>query len=208
MVQRYKKNPTWQRQVAFFLYFCTAMEQEVALAVEALRRGATLLYPTDTIWGLGCDARRAEALERLYALKGRDRSKSMLILCTAAVADAPWAAPADRPTTYILPREVWSTALRVPVADGLAAADGSLGIRMVSHPFCAEVIGRLGAPLVSTSANLSGCPSPQRYEDIAPELLQRVDHCVQPLPAFLTSETRGSRIIKIELDGSRTVIRP
>ena len=194
----------------FFCYFCIAMEHEITLAVEALRRGATLLYPTDTIWGLGCDARNAEAIEEVYALKGRDRSKSMLILCTAEVVDATWdtAAFRNRPTTYILPSSLWRKALRVNVADNLVASDGSLGIRLVNHPFCSEVIRRFGAPLVSTSANLSGHPSPASYDDISDELKCRVGHVVTPLPEFLSHESRGSRIVKIDEGGALTVIRP
>ena len=184
------------------------MEQEISLAVEALQRGETLLYPTDTIWGLGCDARRGDALDLLYNLKGRDRSKSMLILCTPEVADADWCEPAERPTTYILPASRWKAALRVEVAPSLAAADGSLGIRMVDHPFCSEVIRRLGAPLVSTSANIRGHPAPLRFDDIDLSLRQQVGYCVQPLPCFFSGETLGSRIIKINDDGSHTVIRP
>ena len=94
------------------------------------------------------------------------------------------------------------------IADNLAAADGSLGIRIPQHAFCQEVIHRLGAPLVSTSANLSGRPSPQNYEEIEEELKRRVDFCVPPLPELLSTETRGSRIVKLLPDGTTTILRP
>ncbi len=198
---------------AFFSYFCTMnVSEAIQQTITALRAGKTILYPTDTIWGVGCDARNRNAVERLYALKERDHSKSMLVLVAEipnnlSILNNP-IAPTDRPTTYILPEERWRSLLGNGIADNLAAADGSLGIRIPRHPFCQEVIRQLGAPLVSTSANLSGHPSPQRYEEIEEELKRRVDYCVPPLPEFLSNETRGSRIVKIHPDGSTTIIRP
>ncbi len=179
------------------------MEQEINHAVEVLRQGGVILYPTDTIWGIGCDARNADAVERLYTIKERDRSKSMLVL----VANGRMAED-GRPTTYILSRAIWNDEMHLKVADNLPADDGSLGIRVPQHTFCQEVIQRLGAPLVSTSANLSGRPSPKSYNEIEKELKQRVDYCVPPLPIFLSNETRGSRIVKIAPDGTETIIRP
>ncbi len=181
------------------------MEQIIDQTVEALRAGKTILYPTDTIWGIGCDARNSDAVERLYAIKERDRSKSMLVL----VESGKWkAASEDRPTTYILPRTIWHDGMHLEVSPNLPADDGTLGIRIPNHRFCQEVIRRLGAPLVSTSANLSGRPSPATYQDIEKALFERIDFCVPPLPEFLSGETRGSRIIKINDDGSQTVLRP
>lgn len=181
------------------------MEQEITHAVETLRRGGIILYPTDTIWGVGCDARNAEAVERLYAVKGRDRSKSMLVL----VERKRWKVENEtRPTTYVLPRGRWQVLLGDEIARNLPAADGTLGVRCPDHRFCQEVIRRLGAPIVSTSANLSGRPSPQTYDEIEEELKCRVDYCVAPLPEFLSGETCGSRIVKINADGSQTVLRP
>ena len=173
--------------------------------VEALHTGKTLLYPTDTIWGIGCDARNAVAVERLYAIKERDHTKSMLVL----VENEKWRMKSDeRPTTFILPEEIWKKEMRLDIADNLPAADGSLGIRVPNHAFCQEVIRRLGAPLVSTSANLSGHPSPKCYNEIEEDLRRRVDFCVPPIPELLSEETRGSRIVKLLPDGTQTVIRP
>jgi L-threonylcarbamoyladenylate synthase len=98
--------------------------------------------------------------------------------------------------------------MHLAVADNIPAADGTLGVRMPKHTFCQEVIRLLGAPLVSTSANLSGRPSPRNYNEIENELRRRVDFCVPPLPELLSEETRGSRIVKINADGSTTVLRP
>lgn len=188
------------------MYFCSVEIVEIIeQTVEMLQRGGTILYPTDTIWGIGCDARNRDAVERIYAIKERDRSKSMLVL----VADGMLPTEADsRPTTYIMPREKWGPMLGDNVADNLPAVDGSLGIRLPRHTFCQEVIRRLGAPLVSTSANLSGHPSPLQYSEIEDTVKQRVDYCVPPLEEFLSAETRGSRIVKVNPDGTITVIRP
>lgn len=204
-MQNYKKIFIRASGDAFFSYFCSAMEKIVEQAVAALRSGKTLLYPTDTIWGIGCDARNGEAVEKLYAIKERDHSKSMIIL----VESGKWKVESDgRPTTYILPKEIWQGEMGLEVADNLAAADGTLGIRMPKHPFCQAVIKELGAPIVSTSANLSGHPSPQNYEEIEEELRRRIDYCVPPLAEFLSEETRGSRIVKLNPDGSQTILRP
>jgi L-threonylcarbamoyladenylate synthase len=180
------------------------MQHIIEQTVEVLRRGGTILYPTDTIWGIGCDARNAAAVERLYAIKERDHSKSMLVLVESGTRRVECGA---RPTTFILPRERWQVLLGNVIADNLPAADGSLGIRIPNHRFCQEVIGRLGAPLVSTSANLSGHPSPASYDEIEEVLKCRVDYCVPPLSEFLSGVTQGSRIVKINSDGSETVIR-
>lgn len=205
-LQRYKKKLIAQKHVRFFLYFCSVkMEEIIEQTVDVLRHGGTILYPTDTIWGIGCDARNSDAVERLYAIKERDHTKSMLVL----VESGEWRlVSGERPTTFILPRERWQTMLGKVIAGNLPAADGSLGIRMPKHGFCQEVISRLGAPLVSTSANFSGRPSPTSYDEIEDELRLRVDYCVPPLPEFLSGVTQGSRIVKINADGSETIIRP
>ena len=191
---------------AFFCIFAHMNSDEIiTYSVETLLRGGIILYPTDTIWGIGCDARNSEAVERIYSIKERDRSKSMIIL----VESGKWTMESDdRPTTYILPRAIWHDEMHIAVADNIPAADGSLGIRQPRHAFCQEVIRRLGAPLVSTSANLSGHPSPQKYNEIEEAVKLRVDYCVPPLEEFLSAETRGSRIVKVNPDGSLTVIRP
>lgn len=180
-------------------------EEIIQQTLEVLRRGGTILYPTDTIWGIGCDARNANAVERIYNIKERDHTKSMLVLAENSI----WKdVDGGRPTTYILPRSLWHDKMQLEIAPNLPADDGSLGVRIPQHRFCKEVLHRLGAPIVSTSANLSGHPSPTRYEDIEKALIERIDYCVPPLAEFLSNESRGSRIVKIELDGSETIIRP
>ena len=209
-MQNYKLFSIRASGDAFFSYFCTMnFEKAIQQTVAALRDGKTLLYPTDTIWGIGCDARNRDAVERLYAIKERDHSKSMIVLVAthSIILNTP-NSPTNRPTTYILPKKLWQPLLGDTIADNIPAADGSLGIRVPHHAFCQEVIRRLGAPLVSTSANLSGHPSPKCYNEIEEELRRRVDFCVPPLPELLSEETRGSRIVKLLPDGTQTVIRP
>lgn len=204
-MQKYKKKSIRTSGDAFFSYFCTMkMDDMILQAVDALRSGQTLLYPTDTIWGIGCDARNRDAVERLYTIKERDHTKSMLVLVESGIWEME---SAERPTTYILPYPVWHDKMHLSVAGNIPATDGTLGVRVPRHAFCQEVIRQLGAPLVSTSANLSGHPSPQNYNEISDELKRRVDFCVPPLPELLSGETRGSRIVKINPDGTQTVIR-
>ena len=179
-------------------------------ALQVLQMGGILLYPTDTIWGLGCDATNAAAIEKIYSIKKRDASKSMLILCLDVkqaknyVVSFPKAAEdlllhAQRPTTIIYPQ-----ACNLP--DVLVANDGSIGIRIPDMEFCAELLRRFGKPIVSTSANFSGIPSPVGYDDISPKLKDMVDYAVPNMPEFVGSDT-GSRILKVGADGSITVIR-
>ena len=180
-------------------------------AANTLRSGGTLLYPTDTIWGLGCDASNADAIRRLYDLKQRDPSKSMLILCDTIEmirtyvcdindATATLLFTSDRPTTVILPVE------RNTLAHNLPAADNTVGVRVPQTPVCDALLHLLGRPLVSTSANLSGRPSPRSYADIDQQLIQSVDFC---LPASYEQQSSGqaSRIVKLLPDGTLQTLR-
>lgn len=179
-------------------------------ALQVLQNGGILIYPTDTIWGLGCDATNVAAIEKIYSIKKRDAAKSMLILCSDMkqvknyVVSFPKAAEelllrAQRPTTIIYPQ-----ACNLP--DILVANDGSIGIRIPDMEFCSELLRRFGKPIVSTSANFSGMPSPVGYNKISKKLKEAVDYVVPNLPEFAGSAT-GSRILKIEADGSITTIR-
>ncbi len=180
-------------------------------AVKVLLQGGTLLYPTDTIWGLGCDATNADAIDKIYALKERDHSKSMLILCAdQAMVErfvCPLSAEMDslllstRPTTVILPAQ---TALLPP---NLLASDHTVGVRLPQTPLLQCLIGRLDRPLVSTSANFSGTPSPAGFDDINPRLKQLVSLCLPPSCEDPRHDRHSSRIVKLNADGSITTIR-
>lgn len=202
-----------------FLYFCNAKRRMkntdnciLSAAVEALSGGSTLLYPTDTIWGIGCDATCADAVEKIYAIKRRDHSKSMLVLCADIAMVERFISPADdeirsllldstRPTTVILPLR------QQLLAGNLAATDGTIGVRIPRMDFCQSLLCAFGKPIVSTSANLSGQPSPACYADISKEIKEAVDYCI-PSIYEEQKDSRSSRIVKIDPDGSLAVLRP
>lgn len=187
------------------------IESEVRLAGEVLKRGGIILYPTDTIWGIGCDATRSEAVQRIYDIKKRDDSKSMLVLVDGVdmlndyISKIPDQAldlisNAFKPTTIIYPGAR-------NIADNLVASDGSVGIRIPSDPFCQALLKFTSKPIVSTSANLSGEPSPSIYVEISQKILQEVDHVVN----WRQDETEvalPSAIIKVESDGRINILRP
>ena len=135
------------------------MEQAVTEAVRILREGGVILYPTDTVWGIGCDATNAEAVERIYRLKRSENKKSMLVLC--ATPD-----------------------MVVPGASGVAAnlipEEGTLGVRIPDHAFCQAMLRKLGRPIVSTSANISGEDTPRNLAEISREIIDGVDYVVNP----------------------------
>lgn len=185
------------------------MEKEIEHALEILKKGGIILYPTDTVWGIGCDAARAEAVERIFQLKNREDKKSMICLVNNErmlekhVEEVPDAAYdiieySDKPTTIIYDNPMG-------VAENLIAEDHSLGIRVTQDEFCQKLIGKLRRPLVSTSANRSGFPTPQNYDEIDPLILHGVDYVVN-----LHREKKSSSpstIIKLKNDGTVKIIR-
>lgn len=186
------------------------MMQELKSTLDILQQGGTILYPTDTIWGIGCDATNTDAIEKIYQIKQRDHSKSMLILCAGKAQEVlqEWQSLLQpyftgRPTTFIIPAD----RLPYPLAENLLATDGTIGIRFPQHDFCQKLLNAFGKPIVSTSANFSGEPSPQHYEDISHKLKSKIDYCVSPLPKFESGEINGSRILKILPEGEVQVIR-
>jgi len=185
-------------------------ENDVTASLEVLRSGGLILYPTDTIWGLGCDATDEEAVKRIFALKQRPEKKSLVILL-AEVRDllkyvahphpetGDIIAGFDRPTTVI-----YEGAL--DLAPNVINEDGTVAIRIVQDPFCRHLIKRLRKPLVSTSANISGAPSPASYADIDPVLKSGVDYAVK-YRQDENQPAKPSRIIRMLKDGSIQVIR-
>ena len=161
------------------------MQKEIERAVEVLRNGGLILYPTDTVWGIGCDATNAEAVDRIYRLKQSDNKHSMLVLCKDAdmvvryVDKAPGIAfevmeMATSPLTLILPG---ATGL----AENLIPEERTLGVRVPDHEFCRQLLRRFGRPIVSTSANISGQPAPKKgLADVAREIIDGVDFVVNP----------------------------
>ena len=188
----------------------TAMEEEIEKCISLLKEGKVILYPTDTVWGIGCDATNEEALTRIYRIKQRNEKKSMIILLDSMqrlpmyVKKIPliaWdlLAHVTRPTTFI-----YQTAYNLP--EKLIHEDGTIAIRIVQHEFCRQVIRGLGHPLISTSANIAGEPTPQTYEKISPEIFRMVDYTVSQDHATST-DFKPSRLIKFLDDYNFTIIR-
>ncbi|RYY93353.1 MAG: threonylcarbamoyl-AMP synthase [Chitinophagaceae bacterium] len=186
-------------------------EEEVTAALDCLRRGGTLLYPTDTVWGLGCSALDAAAINRIYTIKRRPDSKSLIILVASERDILEYVAAPDleaftfmqeqeRPTTVI-----FRGAVRLP--DNLVAEDGSIAIRITRDPFCRHLVKRLRAPLVSTSANISGEPAAPFFAEVSAEVKSGVDHIVRWRQED-REPAQPSMIVKWEGEGKYTVIRP
>ena len=187
-----------------------AMREDIKKACEVMNKGGVILYPTDTIWGIGCDATNEEAVKRVYEIKKRADSKAMLVLVDNAVKvdfyvnQAPEVAfdlieLATKPLTII-----YDDAKNL--APNLIAEDGSIGIRVTSEEFSNQLCFRFRKAIVSTSANVSGEPSPASFADISEEIKQAVDYIVQSRQEEKTS-SKSSSIIKLGKGGQVKVIR-
>jgi L-threonylcarbamoyladenylate synthase len=186
------------------------MNEDLVAVVENLKNGNTILYPTDTIWGIGCDATNEEAVRKIYAIKRRHDEKSMLILLDDAqkladyideVPEIAWnlLEIIDKPLTIIYPGAK-------NLANSLLPEDGSIGIRIVRDEFCRMMIKRFGKPVVSTSANISGMPWPPFYHNIDKNIVKSVDYVVKWRQK---EDKRGkpSGTIKLGIHGEVQVIR-
>ena len=190
-------------------------EDDIKQAVECMRKGGVILYPTDTVWGIGCDATNAEAVKRVYKIKQREDSKALICLVDSDarmqryfrnVPDVAWQlidslkeATDAKPTTLILDGAI-------NLAPNLIAEDGSLGIRITNEPFSKELCFRFQKAIVSTSANISGEPAAQNYCDIDPRILEAVDYVCWSRRQEHKPHTPSS-IIKLKENGEVTVIR-
>lgn len=186
------------------------LRDEVNQALQSIQQGGIILYPTDTIWGIGCDATNTEAIKKIYQLKQRDEAKSMLILVDTEnklesyIRDVPAIAYelieyAENPLTLVMPGAK-------NISPALISSDGSVGIRVSSHPFCQQLIQRLRKPLVSTSANISGQPSPQNFSQISDEIKAGVDYVVN-LEQDSHAVKKPSTIMRLEPDGRFEFLR-
>ncbi|MBA2498680.1 MAG: threonylcarbamoyl-AMP synthase [Chitinophagaceae bacterium] len=158
------------------------METDIEKCLQVLRSGGIILYPTDTIWGIGCDATDDKAVERIFQLKRRPPQRSMIVLMVDERDVLKYTAAADlqvfdylkktgKPTTMIFEHAIG-------LADNLLAEDGSIGIRLVKDEFCRHLIKRFKKPIVSTSANISGQISPANFKDISNDIINGVDYAV------------------------------
>jgi L-threonylcarbamoyladenylate synthase len=180
-------------------------------ALNTLHAGGLILYPTDTVWGIGCDATNADAVAKIYELKKRRDGKSMIVLL-ADEKDIPhyvtqpdpriydYIKGINKPTTFIYEGGIH-------LAENMIQEDGTVAIRITSDPFCRQLLRRFGKPIVSTSANISGYPPPAIFEDIDIEIKSGVDYIVQHRQDDMTEST-PSAIVKWNADGSLTIIRP
>ncbi|WP_046744189.1 L-threonylcarbamoyladenylate synthase [Kordia zhangzhouensis] len=185
------------------------MTEEIEKTLAQLQQGNTILYPTDTVWGLGCDATNPAAVAKIYQLKKREESKALICLVSDVhmlerfVENIPPVAyelleAADRPTTIIYDNPVG-------IAKNLVAADCTLAIRIPANDFCQQLIRRFKRPIVSTSANISGQPTPKSYQEISQEILKGVDYVVN-----LQDENKVSKpstIIQLRSNGEIKIIR-
>ncbi len=183
---------------------------DLQICLDTLKKGGVILYPTDTIWGIGCDATNEKAVDRIYQIKKRNESKSLIILVpdesyiqyycndkTDSIFD--FLKNVQKPTTII-----FKNANNLP--KNLINSDGSIGIRIVKDEFCKKLIKNFGKPIVSTSANISGSSSPQLFTDITAEIKNEVDYIVE----YRQEETiisEASSIIGFNQDGSINLIR-
>jgi L-threonylcarbamoyladenylate synthase len=186
------------------------IEEDINKAVEVLKGGGIILYPTDTIWGIGCDATNSRAVQKIIKIKSRPKGFSFIILLeknsriseyVQEIPDITWdlLKSFDTPTTII-----YSKAKHL--AKNVPANDGSIAIRIVKDEFCRRLISRLGKPIISTSANFSGEPSPLMFKDISPELKKKVDYVVVSNQNKL-NKVKASTIIKLKPNGEFDVVR-
>ncbi len=187
------------------------MQSEIEKTVAVLKSGGVILYPTDTIWGIGCDASCQKAVDRIYKIKNRIEGKSLLILVDSPERISSYVKNVDhialelvrgynKPLTAIYPRAI-------NLAKGVAAPDHTIGIRVVQDEFCKKIIEGLGKAITSTSANISGFPAPIRFQQIADVIKNNVDYIVN-LEQNKIRDLKPSRIIRIKEKGDFEVVRP
>lgn len=188
----------------------TPYEQDVKHCISVMNNDGVILYPTDTIWGLGCDAHNVKAIEKIFDIKRRDKHKSFVLLMTDVRQLSKYIANPlpdlesllksfTRPTTVI-----YENAINLP--DAVVSGEGSIAVRITQDPFCRSLIKRMRAPLVSTSANMSGEPSAAIYTNINKTIIEACDYVVKWRQDDMTV-AEASTILKLEADGSFTKIR-
>lgn len=186
------------------------MEEEIQHCLEVLRKGGIILYPTDTVWGIGCDAKNEKAVQRIYEIKKRADSKSMVILVNREdelnkyVREVPAVAwdlleMSEKPLTIIYDNAG-------SLAPGVLAADGSAAIRVTKDVFCNKLVYKFGKPIVSTSANRSNQPTPLNFSEISDEIKNAVDYVVKYRQNDM-QKAQPSQIISLKSNGQIKIIR-
>ena len=186
------------------------MTEEILKTVEVLKNGGIILYPTDTVWGIGCDATKHKSIDRIFKIKKRDASKSLIILLDeyeklfTYVEKVPEIAfdlinNSDSPITVVYPNAK-------NLAENIIGKDGSIGIRIVKDEFCKKIINLLNQPLVSTSANISGEPTPLIYSRISQKIITQVDYIVDYNRTKII-QLKPSTIVKFNEKGEYIIVR-
>jgi L-threonylcarbamoyladenylate synthase len=194
----------------FNCYYTMNLNAEIENSLKVLEAGGTLLYPTDTVWGLGCDATNRKAVEKIYKIKIRTEAKSLIVLIDdfeklstyiekVPEITADLLASITNPVTII-----YSNAKKL--ASNVIASDGTIGIRIVKDDFCKELIRQFGKPIVSTSANISGYDAPAVFSQIGDEIKNSVDYIVKYKQDYF-NRSKPSTIIRLRDDGMYTIIR-
>jgi L-threonylcarbamoyladenylate synthase len=185
------------------------MRIEIENAIETLKKGGLILYPTDTVWGIGCDATHPVAIEKVYALKKRTNDKSLICLVNSVNMLEQFVERVPKAAYDVIKFSVEPTTIiyddPIRVSENLIAPDNSLAIRIVEDDFCKKLLQKFKRPIVSTSANISGEKSPQNFQEISKEILEGVDYVVNL--HHDKKSGKPSTIIKIKNDGTVKVIR-
>jgi L-threonylcarbamoyladenylate synthase len=187
-----------------------SFEKDIENCLEVLRNGGLILYPTDTVWGIGCDATNEKAVEKIYQLKKRNDNKAMIVLVTDERDILQYVAAPDLAVFDYLDKSVKPTTVvyegAIGFAENLIGTDGSIAIRICKEEFCRNLIKRFRKPVVSTSANISGEPPPRIFKNISDKIKLGVDYVVHYRQNDETAATPSS-VIKWNSDGSVTVLR-
>ena len=183
---------------------------DIRNALKTLRAGGVILYPTDTVWGLGCDATNSEAVKKIYSIKQRAGNKSLIILVNSPAMLTRYVD--DPPEVALQIAELTESPLTIvydrgrSLAEGVASADGSVGVRICADPFCDELINALRKPLVSTSANISGSDAPAIFDEISEEMKASVDYvCLWRQDD--RSRAKASSVIRVSGNGVLKILR-
>jgi L-threonylcarbamoyladenylate synthase len=183
---------------------------DIEKSLEVLNRGGVILYPTDTVWGIGCDATNSAAIERVYAIKRRNEARTMLTLVDGLDMLATYVDKIPNIAIELIDEAVRPLSIIYPCAknlpENLVADDGSIGIRIVNDPFCRQLIRTFGKPVVSTSANISGKPTPGTFGEISDEIKAAADYIVGWRQDDVKSAVASS-IIQLNVDGSYVQLR-
>lgn len=187
-------------------------QTDINAAVAALRNGGVILYPTDTVWGLGCDATDPAAVREIFRLKQRDDSKALITLVSSVAMLERWVDNVPDVAFELIEAAVRPITIVFDSPRGLApellAPDGSAAVRVTGDPYCRALIRGLRRPIVSTSANISGQPSPRCFAEISPALTARVSYTARDRRDAPAGDGRSSTVIKLGNDSTFKIIRP